>query len=83
MARHGSGDALSYEALEGFMTGRVIVEGLRRAGRNLTREGYVRALEGFELQSLEELDYRYTASSHLGPSFVEVTLLGAGGTVLR
>ncbi|CAN7685162.1 hypothetical protein LJR069_005568 [Variovorax paradoxus] len=43
----------------------------------------MRALEGFELQSLEELDYRYTASSHLGPSFVEVTLLGAGGTVLR
>jgi len=83
MARHGSGDNLSYEALEGFMTGRVIVEGLRRAGRNLTRDGYVRALEGFETQSLDELDYRYTASSHLGPSFVEVTLLGAGGTVLR
>jgi ABC-type branched-subunit amino acid transport system substrate-binding protein len=83
MARHGNEDNLSYETLEGFMTGRVIVEGLRRAGRNLTRDGYIRALESFELQSFDELDYRYTASSHLGPSFVEVTLLGAGGTVLR
>jgi hypothetical protein len=61
----------------------VIIEALRRAGRNLTREAYVRALEAFSDLKLEELHYRYTPTAHHGPSFVEVTILGSDGAVLR
>jgi len=30
---------------EGFVIGMVIVEGLRRAGKNLTRDGFIKAME--------------------------------------
>lgn len=83
MQKHGRKDNMAYEAVEGFMTGRVVVEALRRAGRNLTRASYVKALEGFGEIMFEELPYRHTPSSHLGPSFVEVTILGREGIVVR
>lgn len=83
MQKHGRKDNMAYEAVEGFMTGRVVVEALRRAGRNLTRASYVKALEGFGDIKFDELPYRYTPSSHLGPSFVEVTILGQDGAVVR
>ncbi|MEO8718320.1 MAG: ABC transporter substrate-binding protein, partial [Burkholderiales bacterium] len=35
----------NFSAMEGFLFAKVAVEGLRRAGRNLTRESYIAALE--------------------------------------
>ena len=32
----------------GFMTAMVLVEGLERAGKRLTRDGLIKALEGFK-----------------------------------
>lgn len=83
MQKHGLEGSITYEAVEGFMTGRVVVEALRQAGRNLTRTSYVKALEGFGDMKFEELSYQYTPNSHLGPSFVEVTILGKDGAVVR
>jgi branched-chain amino acid transport system substrate-binding protein len=83
MQKQGLEDSLTYEAVEGFMTGRVVVEALRQAGRNLTRAAYIKALEGFEDIRFEELSYRYTSNSHLGPSFVDVTILGENGAIVR
>jgi branched-chain amino acid transport system substrate-binding protein len=83
MSQFGTKDNMTYEAVEGYMTGRVILEALRRAGRNLTRESYVRTLESFSDLKLEDMHYRYTRAGHPGPNFVEVTILGADGAVLR
>jgi len=41
----------SFYGLEGFMTGMVVVEGLKKAGKDLTRESFVNALE-----SLKDVD---------------------------
>ncbi|WP_461211076.1 ABC transporter substrate-binding protein [Desulfocurvus sp. DL9XJH121] len=38
--------------LEGYINAKVLVEGLRRAGRNLTREGFIDALESIRDYSL-------------------------------
>lgn len=81
--RYGRKDNMTYEAVEGYLTGRVIVEALRRSGRNLTRGGYVQALESFGDLKFNDVPVRYTNDSHLGPSFVEATLLSETGTVLR
>ena len=32
-------------SLEGFINARILIEALRRAGRDITREGFIRALE--------------------------------------
>jgi branched-chain amino acid transport system substrate-binding protein len=67
---------LSYESVEGYLTGRVIVEGLTRAGRQLTRSGYIAALEGMADVRIEDMHVRYDAQAHHGPSFVEVNIVG-------
>jgi branched-chain amino acid transport system substrate-binding protein len=81
--KHGNRANVTYEAMEGYMTGRVIVAALRRTGRDLTREGYVKALESFADLKLDEIQYRYSPTAHLGPSFVEVTFIGSDGSIVR
>lgn len=39
------GEPTSFVGLEGFLNARILVEGLRRAGRDLTREGLIDAIE--------------------------------------
>jgi ABC-type branched-subunit amino acid transport system substrate-binding protein len=45
LARYFPADTPSFVGLEGFLNARIIVEGLERAGRNLTREGLLKAIE--------------------------------------
>ena len=53
----------SFVGLEGFMNARVIVEGLRRAGPNLNRHAFRRALE-----SLRDFDLGIGAPLNFGPN---------------
>src|SRR5439155_198930 len=50
----GEGD--NYTVIEGYIVAKAFVEGLRRAGRALTRENFIAALEGFG--NLDLGDYR-------------------------
>lgn len=45
LARYFPGEVPSFVGLEGYLNARILVEGLRRAGRDLTREGFIRAIE--------------------------------------
>ncbi len=45
LARYHPGQQPNSVGLEGFINAKVLVEGLRRAGRDLTREGFIDALE--------------------------------------
>ncbi|WP_419785444.1 ABC transporter substrate-binding protein [Pseudodesulfovibrio sp.] len=45
LAKYYPDDAPSFVGLEGFLNARIMVEGLRRAGRDLTRERLVDAIE--------------------------------------
>jgi len=42
------GETPSFVGLEGFLNARILVEGLKRAGKNLTREGLVDAIESIK-----------------------------------
>jgi ABC-type branched-subunit amino acid transport system substrate-binding protein len=51
-AKYAPGAPPNYVALEGFINAKLLVEGLRRAGPDLTRAGFVKALEsihGFDV----------------------------------
>jgi branched-chain amino acid transport system substrate-binding protein len=52
----------SFISLEGFLNAKVIVEGLRRAGKDLTRDGFRASLE-----SLQNLDFGVGAPLSFGP----------------
>lgn len=74
---------VSYAAMEGFVSAKVLVEGLRRSGRNLTRDGLIRALETMRHYDLGGLMVSYSDKDHGGSEFVDLTMIGRDGKFLR
>ncbi|MDD2990212.1 MAG: ABC transporter substrate-binding protein [Zoogloea sp.] len=72
----------SYYGIEGFLNAKLMAEALKKVGREPTREKLVNTLEGsnFDLGG-----YRvgYSPASHNGSRFVDLTVLGRDGRVLR
>lgn len=73
----------SYYGLEGYLMARTMVEGLRRTGRDLTREKLITSLEGLNNADLGGYRMNYSPSIRYGSRFVELTVIGPGGKVLR
>ncbi len=73
----------SYYGMEGYLMARTLVEGLKRAGKDLTREKLVSSLESLTNADIGGYKLNYSGSSHLGSRFVELTVVGASGRVLR
>lgn len=73
----------NFSALEGFLSAKVAVEGLRRAGRNLTREGYIAAMEKMQDVDLGGFFVSYSPTNRAGSKFVDLTIIGRGGKFLR
>jgi ABC-type branched-subunit amino acid transport system substrate-binding protein len=82
-AAKASGATVSYAAMEGFLSAKVLVEGLRRAGRNLTREGFIRALESMQRVDMGGVSLSYSDKDHTGSNYVELTLVGRDGRYVR
>ena len=73
----------SFTSLEGFVCGKVIGEGLRRAGRSPTREGFLKALESMNPYDLGGYEIRFSGSNHAGSSHVDLTVMGGNGRFLK
>jgi branched-chain amino acid transport system substrate-binding protein len=73
----------NFSALEGFLTAKVMVEGLRRAGRNPTREGLVDALEKMSDVDLGGFYVGYSPQNRAGSKFVDLTIISRDGKFLR
>lgn len=83
MAAHAPQARLSYISLEGYLTAKVLVEALRRGGRELTREKFVDALEAFRNVDLGGVLLSYSPTDHSGLKRVEITVVDGGGQVLH
>jgi branched-chain amino acid transport system substrate-binding protein len=68
-----------FSSLEGFITAKVMVEGLRRAGRALTRESYINALESINRLDLGGFDVSFTSANHAASKFVDLTIIAGNG----
>jgi ABC-type branched-subunit amino acid transport system substrate-binding protein len=79
----GSSKKYSYYGIEGYITAKIMVDALRRAGRDLTREKLTSILE--TTSNLDVGGYRvsYSPNDRNGSRFVELTVIGSGGKVLR
>ncbi|MDQ9171594.1 ABC transporter substrate-binding protein [Oxalobacteraceae bacterium R-40] len=71
-----------YVSLEGYVAAKIFVEGLRRAGPNLTRENFIKALES---QPIDAGGFRvkFDNNNHNGSSFVDLTVIAKDGRFLR
>ncbi|MES2937550.1 MAG: ABC transporter substrate-binding protein [Pseudomonadota bacterium] len=72
-----------FSSMEGFLTAKVFVEGLRRAGRNPTRDGLIAGIESMRDWDMGGFTVRYSATDHTGSSYVDVTTIGREGKFLR
>lgn len=75
----GGDGSESNSKFEGFIHARVLVEGLRRAGRDLNTESFIRAMESAGEISFGKFAARYSPQSHNGSSYVELAIIDAGG----
>jgi branched-chain amino acid transport system substrate-binding protein len=77
------GAVASYTAMEGCVTAKVIVEGLRRAGKNPTRAGLIQALEAMNEYDLGGFVVGYSPTNHSGTSVIDITIIGKDRTFRR
>lgn len=75
--------ANSYAAMEAHAAAKVLVDALRRAGPNLTREGLVKALESMRRVDLGGIEIDYSPTRRSGSSFVELSILTKDGRYIR
>jgi branched-chain amino acid transport system substrate-binding protein len=72
-----------FSSMEGFLAAKVFTEGLRRAGKNLTRESLMTALESMRDHNMGGFTVNYGPKSHEGSRFTDLTIIGRGGKFMR
>jgi branched-chain amino acid transport system substrate-binding protein len=72
-----------YPGIEGYVAARILVEGLKRAGPELTRDKLVRALESIRNWDLGGDFVTFGPNDRVGRNFVELTMVGADGRFIR
>jgi branched-chain amino acid transport system substrate-binding protein len=83
MAKSAGFTDYNFSAMEGFLSAKVAIEGLKRAGKNLTREGYIAAMEKMQDVDLGGFYVSYSPTNHAGSKFVDLTIIGRDGKFLR
>jgi branched-chain amino acid transport system substrate-binding protein len=72
-----------FGTLEGYIAAKVMVEGLRRSGRNLTREGFVRAMESIQDFDAGGFKVNYGPNNRSGSKFVDLTIISKNQKFVR
>jgi branched-chain amino acid transport system substrate-binding protein len=83
MARDDPKAVVSHSAMEGFAAAKVLVEGLKRAGRRPTRESFIAALEGLRNFDVGGLTVDYGPKDHTGTDYVELSMVGKNGQFVQ
>lgn len=78
----GGKGGYSYYGIEAYAMARVMVDALKRMGKDPSREKLMAALESTSLD-MGGLKVAYSPTSRLGSRFVELTVIGPGGKVLK
>ena len=82
LAKAGHTD-YNFSSLEGFIVGEVMVDALRRAGKALTREKLIAALESMDNVDLGDFAVTFSPTNHSGSKFVDLTMIGHAGKFIK
>jgi len=72
-----------FGTLEGYVAAKVMVEGLRRAGKKLDREGFVKAMESMTDYDAGGFKVSYGPGNRSGSKFVDLTIISKGEKFVR
>ncbi|MBI3714830.1 MAG: ABC transporter substrate-binding protein [Betaproteobacteria bacterium] len=73
----------SIAGMEGFILAKALVEGLRGAGKNPTRESLIASFEKMGAKDLGGYLLSLSSANHNGSRFVQITLVGRNGKLVR
>lgn len=85
LAKYSPGEAPSFVSFEGFVDAMVVIEGLKRAGKDVTREKFITAIESIHDLNIglgPRLVLNYSATDHKGFDSVYPTIVKGGQAVL-
>ncbi len=82
LAAKGKGE-VTPAMLEGFAAAKVLVEGLKRAGKDPTRDRIRTALETFKRFDIGGLEVSFSATDHTGLEYSDLSIVGADGKFRR
>jgi len=69
----------SFTSLEAYIGAKVLVEGIRRAGTNPTRESLLKALDTVQRFDVGGFFVDFSPANHNGSRFVELTAISKAG----
>ena len=75
-------NGFSYYGIEAYAMARIMVDALRKAGKDPTREKLLAALEGTNTD-LGGFRVAFSPTNRQGSRFVELTVVGSGGKILK
>lgn len=79
----GGKDKVSYYGIEAYAMAKVMVDGIRKSGANLTREKLISTLENMHNHDIGGYRVSYSGDQRLGSRYVDLTVIGTGGRVLH
>lgn len=83
LAKATPGSTPSFSGLEGYVSAKVLVAGLRAAGRDTSRAGLVRGLESLGSVDVGGMIVTFAATSRVGSTFVDTVIVAADGRFSR
>lgn len=83
LKKSGMQETVSFIGLEVFINAKVLVEGLRRAGKDPTRPRFIQALESLRQFDVGGFEVNFGKGVRQGSRFVDLTIVGAGGKFTR
>jgi len=80
--KKAGGDATAnYSSMEGYLAAKVLAEGLKRAGRNASRDALVTGLESIQKADFGGFTVDFGPKDHIASSFVDLSMLTEDGKV--
>ncbi len=83
LAENAKGEQPGFGTLEGYIAAKVMVEGLRRAGKNLNRDGFIRAMESIQDYDLGGFKVNYGPGRRNASQFVDLTIISKDQKFVR
>ncbi|MEO7888178.1 MAG: ABC transporter substrate-binding protein [Polaromonas sp.] len=83
MAKYQPDKVVSYASMESFIAAKILVEAIRRSGADPTRQKIINQLEKMSSYDAGGFKVSFSPENRVGSKFVEVTVIGRDGKLLR
>lgn len=83
MAKYQPDKVVSYASMESFIAAKILVEAIKRSGGNPTRDKVITQLEKLSAYDVGGFKVSFSPNNRVGSRFVEVTVIGPGGKLIR